>query len=249
MKEARYDTIGKRYTSQRRTDPRIYAAIREAIGNASHIVNIGAGTGSYEPPELDVVSVEPSLTMIAQRPEEAAPVVQAVAEALPFEKNSFDLALGVLTMHHWTDWRRGLAEAARVAGGSVLLFTWFGDRRRFWLTDYFPEIIELDNARFPTPSEYEQILGEVEITAVPIPHDCSDGFMYSYWRRPEAYLDRGVRNSISTFSEINELSRGLAQLEADLLSGRWMENYGELMEMDACDHGYRLVKAGAERRP
>ena len=162
-------------------------------------------------------------------------------------RQSLDLAMGILTLHHWTDWKRGLAEAARVSGGNVLLLTWFGFRQHFWLTDYFPEIATLDNARFPPLSEYEEVIGELDVINVPIPHDCTDGFMCSYWRRPEAYLDTGVRNSISTFSLITDLELGLGRLKLDLESGLWVEKYGELLSLDSYDHGYRLVRSRGNR--
>ena len=242
MADAVYDTIGKRYTAKRSTDPRIYAAIRNAMGDARRVINLGAGTGSYEPDDLDVVGVEPSATMITQRKESAPPVIQGIAEALPFADNSFDLALGVLTVHHWRDWQAGLAEAARVTGGNILLLTWFGDRGEFWLSDYFPEIIALDEDRFPPVVEYEQLFDKVEFIPVPIPHDCQDGFLYSYWRRPEAYLDPEVRNSISTFPYMKHIDEGVARLRADLESGQWQAKYGDMLAHDAYDHGYRLVR-------
>ena len=181
--------------------------------------------------------------MIAQRRVGSSPVVQGVAEYLPFADQSFDLSMGVLTMHHWSNWEMGLREAARVSGGNVLLLTWIGFRQHFWLSDYFPQVTELDNARFPALQEYERVLGELRVTTVPIPHDYIDGFMCAYWRRPEAYLDSRVRNGISTFSMIPDQAPALKRLESDLVTGRWQEKYGELMEMDSYDHGYRLLRS------
>ena len=240
---ALYDEIGKRYRDRRAADPGIFALLQAQLGAANTVLNIGAGTGSYEPGDRQVTAVEPSSVMIAQRAEQAAPVVQAIAEALPFADKTFDLAMGVLTVHHWADWERGLKEAARVAGGEVLLLTWVGFRQHFWLTDYFPEIARLDKPRFPTIEEYQRVLGPIESTVVPIPHDCSDGFMCAYWRRPEAYLDPDVRNSISTFSMMRDPSPALKRLEQDLVSGRWQEQYGDLLSLDSFDYGYRLFRS------
>ena len=241
--DAVYDTIGKRYTSKRQTDPRIYQQLREAIGDARRILNAGAGTGSYEPPELEVVALEPSSTMLAQRAPDAAPAVQGRVEQLPFPDNSFDLAMGVLTLHHWSDQQRGLEELARVASGNVMLLTWFAVRDSFWLTDYFPAIIHLDRGNFPDLAFYESVLGPVEVTDIPIPHDCQDGFLCAYWRRPEAYLDPEVRNAISTFSMMRNEAVGLEKLAGDLQSGAWEAKYGELLTMDSCDFGYRLLRS------
>lgn len=237
-----YDEIGRGYTGRRMSDPRISAAIQSKLRGARSVLNIGAGTGSYESEDTPVIAVEPSRTMIAQRPENSAPVVQAVAEALPFSTAQFDLALGVLTLHHWQDWKQGLREAARVSGGNVLLLSWLGFRQHFWLTDYFPEIISLDRGRFPAREDYEDILGLCEVTPLPIPHDCQDGFLCAYWRRPEAYLDPLVRNSISTFSAIQNPEPALQKLESDIQSGAWSQKYGALLELDACDLGYCLLQ-------
>ena len=240
-----YNDIGRGYSNKRLADPRIAALIHEQMGGARRVLNIGAGTGSYEPRHLDLVALEPSITMISQRPADAAPAVLGRAETLPFSDGSFDLSMALLTLHHWSDWRQGLAEAARVAGGSVLLFTWIGSGPRFWLTDYFPQITELDAPRFPDLDEYRAELGDLDVIAVPIPHDCSDGFLCAYWRRPEAYLDPAVRASISTFSDIDNQQAGLSALRQDLASGTWLDKYGELLQAEAQDFGYCLIRTRA----
>jgi SAM-dependent methyltransferase len=117
-----YDRIGERYRQGRRPDRRIASRIWSAFGSASPVVNVGAGSGSYEPRDRPVVAVEPSAVMISQRPPSAAPAVQAVAEELPFPDDTFGAALGVLTVHHWTDRARGLAEIKRITRGPVVLF-------------------------------------------------------------------------------------------------------------------------------
>lgn len=87
-----YDMIGCGYAGIRKPDPRIAKAILRALENNGSVVNVGAGAGSYEPLDRYVVAVEPSLTMIAQRPAGSAPVVQASAVSLPFINDSFDAA-------------------------------------------------------------------------------------------------------------------------------------------------------------
>ncbi|MBT4519818.1 MAG: class I SAM-dependent methyltransferase [Halieaceae bacterium] len=241
--EATYDRIGSNYQAARLADSRIFEALQTQLCSAQSVLNIGAGTGSYEPPGRNVVALEPSSVMIAQRPESASPVVQGYAEALPFRDNAFDVAMGVLTLHHWNDWERGLAEAARVAGGSVVLLTWIGFVQHFWLADYFPEIEELDNTRFPSIEDYQMVLGEIEVIEVPIPQDCTDGFMCAYWQRPNAYLDPQVRNSISTFAMMSNQTPALGRLEDDLATGRWHQKYGELLSYTSYDYGYRIIKS------
>lgn len=235
-----YDTIGVNYANLRQPDPRIAAMIEHALGDAETVLNVGAGTGSYEPTGRKVTALEPSDEMIKQRPEGAAPVIQGVAEALPFGDNSFDAAMAVLTVHHWSDQRAGLSELRRVARGPIVILTFDITVGGFWLTDYIPELITLDEGQMPDMPLYGDCLGPVDIHPVPIPHDCTDGFLCAYWQRPAAYLDTRVRGAISSFWKI-DATAGLKALEADLKSGAWDEKYGSLMRDTEKDFGYRLV--------
>lgn len=240
---ALYDTIGVDYANLRKADPRIAAAIDAALGDAVTVLNVGAGAGNYEPAGCAVTALEPSAEMIAQRPAGSAPVVQGVAEALPFASGSFDAAIGVLTVHHWSDPAQGLREMRRVAKGPVVLLTFDPAARVQWLIDYWPQLAALDAAHMPPLSLYGEVLGPVEHIPLPIPHDCTDGFLYAYWRRPAAYLDPAVRKSISSFWKIDGVADGLARLEADLASGAWEARYGDLLGQDTIDAGYYLVVA------
>src|SRR5262245_51988590 len=243
---ALYDTIGRGYAGRRRPAPRIAARLLAALGEARSVLNVGAGAGSYEPPDRPVVAVEPSAVMIAQRPPGAAPAVQARAEALPFPDRAFDAAMGVLTIHHWADRARGLAECARVARQRVVLMTWDPAADAFWLVrDYLPSFAELDRRQFPSMSAYAEAFGSdarVEIETVPVPRDCVDGFLGAYWARPAAYLDPSVQAGISSFAHPGA-EAGLQRLAADLESGAWRERHGHLLGVDALDLGYRLVVA------
>jgi SAM-dependent methyltransferase len=240
----RYDTLGVGYTSVRREDPRLAGRIRAALGDARTVLNVGAGAGSYEPAELEVTAVEPSAVMRAQRPPGAAPVVDARAERLPFADGAFDAAMAVLSDHHWEDHRRGLAELVRVARRRVVLFSWepasLGDS---WLVrDYLPGFARL----VPPGYSLEQMLaalGGGRIEPVPIPHDCRDGFLHAYWRRPRAYLDPRVRAGISVFHQLEpeEVADAVERLGAHLDSGEWQRRNGHLLELDELDLGYRIV--------
>lgn len=238
-----YDTIGCGYADIRKPDPRIAKAILCALGNNGSVVNVGAGTGSYEPLDRYVVAVEPSITMIAQRPAGSAPVVQASAVSLPFVNDSFDAGLAILTVHHWPDQTRGLRELRRVSRHRVVVVTWDPTTPGFWLTDYFPEIPGIDRPLFPAISDFEHALGPVTLETIPIPHDCSDGFLGAYWRRPAAYLDARVRGAISTFSKLSNVSSGLNRLDADIDSGRWRQKNGNLLTITELDIGYRMIVA------
>lgn len=238
---ATYDTIGTRYSAQRLPDPAIAALIRDALGDARSVVNVGAGTGSYEPNDRAVTAVEPSADMIRQRPADAAPAVQGEAEALPFADSSFDAALAILTVHHWGDKARGMAELKRVSRGRIVILTHDPDFRGAWLMDYFPELVSLDAGQMPPIAAYEDWLGPVSIQPVPVPHDCRDGFLYAFWRRPAAYLDANVRSGMSSFWKIGGVDEGVARLEQDLRSGVWDARYGHLMAQESADMGYRLV--------
>jgi SAM-dependent methyltransferase len=246
MTDALYDQIGRTYTSTRRPDPRIAAAIVRALGDSATVLNVGAGSGSYEPVHRTVVAVEPSSRMIRQRQGKSPRVVRASAEALPFRQKSFDAAMAVLTVHHWTNWRRGVDEMRRVAN-RVVFFTIEPDKLgKFWLTDvYFPEIVDLDRERCPTLAEFVNHLGNCTVDHVSIPHDCADGFLAAFWRRPEAYLEPQVRAGISGFAMLDEVvvARGIARLKADLESGAWEERFGQVRSLESLDVCYRLLVA------
>ena len=239
------ESLGGGYADQRRPDPRIAAQIRQALGDARSVVNVGAGAGSYEPADLDVVAVEPSAVMRAQRPPDAAPCVDARAEALPFDDRAFDAALAVLTVHHWGDWRAGCAELRRVAGRCVVL-TWDpAVTHAFWLVaEYLPGLLDSDRRRFPaTLSDQMQALGAAHAEPVLVPHDCTDGFLGAHWRAPERYLDPSVRRGMSVFARTSaaHVAAGLARLEQDLRSGAWADRHRDLLALTELDLGYRLL--------
>jgi SAM-dependent methyltransferase len=239
-----YDQIGAKYSAHRRPDPRIAAAIVEALGPATSVVNVGAGAGSYEPTDRRVVGVEPSPAMIRQRPAGGAPVVQASATALPLQDRAFDAAMAVFTVHHWPDRARGLAELRRVARDRVVILTWDPDSSGFWLVDdYFPALVTIDRDIFPSCGELEGALGPIEVRPLPIPHDCVDGFLGAYWRRPHSYLDASVRGAISTFTKLGDVEPGLARLRRDLEDGAWARRHGHLATRSELDLGYRVVIA------
>ncbi len=244
--EVLYDMIGGGYRSGRHEDRRIAQAIWSALGDAGSVLNVGAGAGSYEPPGRRVVAVEPSARMIAQRPPGIAPAIQAFAENLPFANDEFDAAMGVLTIHHWSDRRRGLAEMRRVARDRLVLFLRDPDVCRYWwLYDYFPATQRLVAARETPVAEISEALGELEIIPVPIPADCRDGFEAAFWRRPHAYLDPEAWRAMSALTLISDIEReeGLRALRSDLETGEWQQRWGELFNRDELDLGYRVVIA------
>ena len=236
-----YDTIGVNYAELRKPDARIAATIAAALGPARTVLNVGAGAGSYEPADRQVTAVEPSMEMIRQRPASAVEVVHGRAEDLPFDDDSFDASMVILTIHHWSDQAKGLSEMRRVTRDRIVVLTYDPAFRGFWLADYIPELVALDEAQMPPLSAYEAWLGPVEVSPVPIPHDCTDGFLCAYWRRPAAYLDPRIRAAMSSFWALGDVSEALNKLERDLDSGAWARRYSELLDLDACDCGYRLV--------
>jgi SAM-dependent methyltransferase len=239
-----YDTIGATYTVTRRTEPRIAARIWAALGDARTILNVGAGTGSYEPPDRDLTAVEPSALMRAQRPAGAAPCVAAAAESLPFEDQSFDAAMSVSSIHHWQDPIAGLREMRRVARRVVVFMFDASDLSQFWLTrDYLPEFADLHVGR-PSLTEHARAI-EARTQPVPIPWDCADGLFEAYWRRPEAYLDENVRRGMSVWARVGPDAEQSAvdNLRHDLASGRWAERNRDLVDLDAAEFGLRLLIA------
>jgi SAM-dependent methyltransferase len=239
-----YDSIGVTYTRTRRTDPRIAVQVWAALGEARSVLNVGAGTGSYEPADRHVIAVEPSAVMRAQRPPGAAPCVAAAAENLPFEDQSFEAAMAIATIHHWRDPIAGLREMRRVAR-RVVVFTFDpAGLNAFWLTrDYLPELTG-SIAGHPSLTEKASAIG-ARIEPVLIPWDCEDGFFEAYWRRPEAYLDENVRRGISVWAKLGSdiEQRAVHRLRDDLASGQWLERNRDLVDLDAADLGLRLLIA------
>lgn len=242
-KAASYDTIGVGYSLGRRTDPRWMAAISAALGNARTVLDVGAGTGSYEPDDRRVLAVEPSERMLRQRPDGAAPAVRAVAERLPVRSKGFDAALAVLTVHHWAEWRRGLSELRRVASKRVVLAYDTRMHADFWLVrEYIPEIAKLELSR-PSSGEIANELGADTVTPMLVPWDFTDGVFPAHWRRPAAYLDPSVRRACSALAQSNPaaVARGMRRLRADLDSGRWHDDHQTLLAQEQFDAGFRLV--------
>lgn len=240
---ALYDRIGVGYSKQRRADPRIAALLLQALEGCSSILNVGAGTGSYEPAGREVVAVDPAMVMLRQRPSGSPPSVCAVAGELPFRDASFDASLAVLTLHHWPDVPRGLGELRRTARRKVVILTFDTSADSFWLMDYFPDIRAVDDRIMPSIETLRQHLGQLAIVNVPIPQDCTDGFLGAFWRRPAAYLRPDVRAGISSFAKISSVDRGIADLERDLASGAWERRYGYLLGQTEVDLGYRIITA------
>jgi SAM-dependent methyltransferase len=246
-----YDRIGTQYTVTRREDPRIAAAIHRALDDASSVLNVGAGAGAYEPRDRDVIAVEPSAVMVAQRPAGSAPAITASAEALPFPDRSFDAAMAVFSDHHWRDPLRGLRELRRVARRRVVLFNLDpAQAERFWLTsEYLPGSLGLIPECYRQPGvwadDLARELGEVGFEAVPIPHDCKDGFYCAFWRRPAAYLERRVRAGTSVFARLDrgEVEDAIARLRDDLRSGSWEARHADLLELDQLHLGMYVVTA------
>ena len=241
-----YDEIGVGYATTRRPDPRIEQQIERALGDVRSVVNVGAGTGAYEPRDRDVMAVEPSEVMRAQRAPGAAPCIDGCAESLPFPDRSFDAAMALMSLHHWSDWRAGVSELRRVARERVVIFTYDpAFAGSWWLKrDYLAELVGLDLQRFPTISEQASAAGETTVVdAVLIPHDCRDGFLGAYWRRPHAYLNPDIRAGISTFHlpGADALLGGLVQLARDLESGVWEQRNHDILDCVELDLGYRLL--------
>jgi SAM-dependent methyltransferase len=243
-----YERPGGHYATHRRTDPRWAAHIRDALGDAAVVVNVGAGLGSYEPTDRRVVAVEPAAGMIAQRPAGSAPVVRGVAEALPLANDVADAAMAVLTVHHWRDLAAGIAEMRRVARRLVVV-TWDPALvgTRFWFVrDYLPEVMAHE-AGLATLDDVRRHLRGADVRPLPVPSDCTDGFFAAYWARPHAYRDPTVRAAISGLALLDQrlVTAAVDRLGRDLESGRWDATYADLAGRTELDVGYRLVVADA----
>lgn len=246
--EEPYTQMAATRGSARREDPRIASAIHAALGDARSVVNVGAGSGAYEPRDREVIAVEPSPETIAQRPPDSAPAIEGHAESLPLEAGCVDAAMACLALHHWADWRIGVQELRRVARKRIVIFTFDPTwAERLWLVrDYLPRLARLDGARFPTLAEQCAAAGATaRVVRVPIPHDCEDRFLGAYWRRPHAYLDEQVRSNISSFDLLapGEIELGMHRLAQDLRSGRWAQRNHRIARAEQIDLGYRLIVA------
>lgn len=248
-----YDRLGRGYATQRRPDHRWAAAIEAALTACRTVANVGAGTGSYEP-VATVAAVEPSSVMVAQRRAGAAPAARGVAGALPLRSGAVDGALVVLSLHHWPDWRAGLAELQRVSHRQVVLTFDTQVHNHFWLVEeYLPAIADLPFNQPPPPEDIAGALGG-EVRVLPVPQDCADAVLWAGWRRPERYLDPAVLAAASSTAALPEALRaeGIARLRADLASGAWHRRHADLLGRGAVDGGFRLVVAGPPelgRRP
>jgi SAM-dependent methyltransferase len=246
-----YDRHGGGYSRRRRTDPRIAARLHGALAGARTVANVGAGTGSYEPPDRHVVAFEPSSTMRAQRPRDAVPAIAARAEALPMDDDAVDAAMAVFTIHHWADQVAGLRELRRVARGPVVVMTIdpaaFG---AFWLVaDYAPETLEDERARFPSIAEVADALGGACVEELAVPANCEDGFHEAFFGRPEAFLDPAVRAAQSTWPRLpaGAEERIVATLARDLESGAWDARHGGLRTLPEYQGSLRLVVSPGAR--
>lgn len=241
----RYDAIGRGYADYRRADPRIAAAVHGALGDARTVVNVGAGTGSYEPTDRPVIPIEPSTAMALQRSPALPPAVLGVAESLPLADGTVDAAMAVLTVHHWADPRRGLAELVRVARRRIVLLTIDCNvEADMWLfQNYLPDVLAQDRRDFPTLDRLTAALGPTRVVDVPVPHDCTDGFLLAFWNRPEAVLDPAARAATSGFARMDNAreAAAVARLDRDLTSGAWDQAHGHLRTLPALDVGLRLT--------
>lgn len=239
-----YERHGRTYAAHRRPDPRIAARVWATLGDAQTVLNVGAGTGSYEPDDRWVLAVEPSATMRAQRPPGAAPALDAHAEALPFDDGSFDLAMACVTIHHWNPLAAGLAELRRVARGPVVVLTFDLDHLPAWQLDHLAPGLAVEGKRFPSMDELCAMLGgRTRVEHVPTPADCVDGFFEAFWNRPEALLDPAVRSAQSMWALLDDALEAaiVDRLAADLASGAWDAEHGHLRFQDAFDGSLRIV--------
>lgn len=239
-----YEQRGLTYARHRRPDPRIAKRIHAALGDAQTVLNVGAGTGSYEPTDRRVLAVEPSATMRAQRPAGAAPAISARAEALPFDDNAFEAAMACVTIHHWEPPEAGLSELRRVSRGPVVVLTFDLDALPAWQLDFLAEGVAIERARFPAIEDVAAALGgRTRVEHIATPGDCADGFFEAFWRRPEALLEPAVRGGQSMWAllEPGVEERIVARLSAALQSGAWDSKHGHLRDLDSYDGALRLV--------
>lgn len=243
--DADYATIGPGYASYRQPEPLIYERIVRALGDARTVLNVGAGTGSYEPLDRKVVAIEPSALMRSQRPPHLVRAVEGVAEKLLYPDRYFEASMATFTVHQWKNVQAGLTEMRRVTKGPVVILTCDPDDvNRFWLREYAPEVLATEARRYPAMFVIKQILaGAVDIATVPIPLNCKDGFNEAYYGRPEKLLETGARLACSAWSLIDQsVARSyVARLSLDLQNGLWDSKYGYLRSQPNFEGSLRLI--------
>jgi SAM-dependent methyltransferase len=247
--DANYGMIGTGYTTYRRPDPRIASAIRAALGASRSVLNVGAGAGSYEPPDLTITAVEPSASMRAQRPPHLSAAIDAVAEELPFPDGLFEASMATFTIHQWKDLGAGLREMRRVTRGPIVILTCDPALvRRFWLNDYAPGVLAAEARRYPGMNRIAWLLGpNTREMPVAIPLDCVDGFNEAYYGRPEMLLNSNARQACSAWSFVDPdtEARYVRHLGDDLSRGVWDDRHGHLRTLPEFDGSLRLVVSQA----
>lgn len=245
VQQPAYDTIGRGYRAVRRPDPRLASKIADALGDCQTVVNVGAGAGSYEPVDRWVLAVEPSGVMIAQRPPDAAPVLQASAEDLPLADRTVDAAMAILTVHHWPDIEAGLGELLRVTRRRIVIVTMdVLVLARLWIIeDYLPEFLGQHTDRFPSIERLCELLPNSTAEVLAVPRDCTDGFLSALWARPHALLDPAIRAATSPWYDLPAatVEAALTRLQRDLQDGTWQQRHGDLLERSELDVGLRLI--------
>ena len=240
-----YGSIGQRYAEFRQPEPAIAAQILRALGNAKRVLNVGAGAGSYEPTDREVIAVEPSATMRAQRPDYLSEAIDAVAENLPFADGEFDAAMGTFTVHQWSDLEQGIAEMKRMTRGPIVIMAADPDRLHdLWVAAYIPEALDRELSRFPRIDRLVELLGDnTRVETIPIPLHCRDGFTEAYYGRPERFLEPEVTGAMSSWTLIDQeiVARFRENLARDLESGAWDRNYGHLRTQPTYEGSMRLI--------
>lgn len=254
-----YDQIGDGYTKHRCADPRIVKELVRVLSlpHKSIMADIGAGCGNYSYALAEggytIEAVEPSDAMRRQAsPHPSVRWHKGAAEAVPLPNDSVDAVVCVLAAHHFSSQSSAISEMERIRKGGPIVWLTFDPRQvpAPWLADYFPPIWEGAFSAFPPLSDICDLMGgitggNVESHPFTIPWDLEDCFMAAGWRRPDMYLDPDVRKCMSAFAlaDAEVVTRGLAQLESDLQTGRWKSLYGSLLDENAIDWGYRIIRS------
>jgi SAM-dependent methyltransferase len=242
--QARYDDIGRCYSATRREDPAVKTCVMAALDGTHSVLNVGAGAGAYEPVDRDVIAVEPSRVMNAQR---TPLVLRARADRLPLRDQSVDGAMVILSLHHWDEAQeQGVRELRRVTRGPIVIATVDADvGARMWLpADYMPEASALDRRIFPAIDEISGWLGgRTHVQTLEVPRDTPDWTLMSFWAHPERVLDPRARSAVSGFARMpaEVVARVVEDVRRDLESGVWDARHGHLRMLTAFDVGFRML--------
>ena len=173
-----YDDIAKSYDT--RYDRHRYGdvcdALKRFVGDATHIVEVGCGTGHWLAELNDsarrVVGIDPSRGMLGHAAINApnAMLIRGDASALAIASGTADRVFCINAFHHFPDKRVFVNEARRVLGADGAIMILGLDPHtgidQWWVYDYFPSTLPIDLVRYPSTAAIREMLAAVGFASI-----------------------------------------------------------------------------------